>query len=517
MNGAQSLIRTLVDAGVDVCFANPGTSEMHFVAALDTVPEMRGVLGLFEGVVTGAADGYARIADKPAATLLHLGPGLGNGLANLHNARRAGTPIVNVIGDHATYHKRYDAPLESDIEALAGWLNGWVRHSKSTADVGADAAAAVAAAQDAPGRVATLVLPADVSWGDGGQTCAPVPPRTAKPVGETTVKAIAEILRTGEPVALLIGGRACREAGLRATSRIAAATGAKPFVETFPARLERGAGLPDIERLGYLAEQVSYQLTGIKHVIVAGTRAPVSFFAYPGKPSDLVPEGAQVHVLAEADQDVAGALADLAALVAPDTEPQLAEAARPALPSGPLTPQNWVDVIGALLPERAIIADESNTSGLLLPAATAGAPRHDVLTLTGGAIGYGLPVATGAAVAAPDRPVIGLQADGSALYTISALWTQARENLDVTTVLLNNRAYAILRMELQRVGAEGSGPKANELLDLSGPDLDFVRISEGLGVPATRATTAEELAEQFSRALAEPGPHLIDAHVPPLL
>jgi acetolactate synthase-1/2/3 large subunit len=468
-------------------------------------------------VVTGAADGYARIADKPAATLLHLGPGLGNGLANLHNARRAHTPIVNVVGDHATYHKQYDAPLESDIEALAGSLEGWVRRSEHTKDVGADAAAAVAAAQDAPGRVATLILPADASWGEGGETCAPIPPRVPQAVAATAVKDVAAVLGAGEPVALLVGGSACREEGLRAASRIAAATGAKVFVETFPARLERGAGLPAIERLGYLAEQVAYQLDGIKHVVVAGTKAPVSFFAYPGKPSDLVPEGAQVHTLAAVGQDVTRALTEVAALVAADTEPVLAPASRPALPSGPLTPQNWVDVIGALLPENAIIADEANTSGLLLPAATAGAPRHDVLTLTGGAIGYGMPVATGAAVAAPDRPVLNLQSDGSALYTISALWTQARENLNVTTVLLNNRAYAILRMELQRVGAASGGPKANDLLDLSRPDMDFVKIAEGMGVPATRATTAEELAEQLQRAFAEPGPHLIDAAVPPLL
>ncbi|WP_410588277.1 acetolactate synthase large subunit [Amycolatopsis sp. lyj-23] len=517
MNGAQSLIRTLVDAGVEVCFANPGTSEMHFVAALDTVPEMRGVLALFEGVVTGAADGYARIADKPAATLLHLGPGLGNGLANLHNARRAHTPIVNVVGDHATYHKQYDAPLESDIEAVAGSLEGWVRRSEHTKDVGADAAAAVAAAQDAPGRVATLILPADASWGEGGETCAPIPPREPQAVDATTVKDIAAVFGTGEPVALLVGGSACREEGLRAASRIAAATGAKAFVETFPARLERGAGLPAIERLGYLAEQVAYQLDGIKHVVVAGTKAPVSFFAYPGKASDLVPEGAQVHTLASVGQDVTRALNEVAELVAADTEPVLAPPARPSLPSGPLTPQNWVDVIGALLPDDAIIADEANTSGLMLPMATAGAPRHDVLTLTGGAIGYGMPVATGAAVAAPDRPVLNLQSDGSALYTISALWTQARENLNVTTVLLNNRAYAILRLELQRVGAASGGPKANDLLDLSRPDMDFVKIAEGMGVPATRATTAEELAEQLQRAFAEPGPHLIDAVVPPLL
>lgn len=517
MNGAQSLIRTLVDSGVDVCFGNPGTSEMHFVAALDSVPEMRGVLGLAEGVVAGAADGYARIAGRPAATLLHLGPGLGNGLANLHNARRAHTPVVNIVGDHATYHKRFDAPLESDIDAIAGSLQGWVRRCGSTVDVGADAAAAVTAASDPPGKVATLILPADVSWGDGGKACEPVPNRSRKPASETTVSSIAQVLGNGSDVALLIGGQACDEPGLRAAARVAEATGARVFVETFPRRLRRGAGLPEIERLGYLAEQVAYQLDGVKHVIVAGTRSPVSFFAYPGKDSDLVPEGAQVHTLADLESDVERALTDLADRVAADTEPPTRQAGRPELPSGELTPQNWVDVIGALLPEDAIISDEANTSGLLLAGATAGAPAHDVLTLTGGAIGQGMPVATGAAIAAPDRPVINLQSDGSALYTISALWTQARENSNVTTVLLNNRAYAILRMELQRVGAEAGGPKANNLLDLSTPDMDFVKIAEGLGVLATRANTAEELAEQFATALAEPGPHLIDALVPPLL
>ncbi|HEY0399566.1 MAG TPA: acetolactate synthase large subunit [Acidimicrobiia bacterium] len=513
MNGAQSLIRTLVGAGVEVCFANPGTSEMHFVAALDSVPEMRAVLGLFEGVVTGAADGYGRIAGRPAATLLHLGPGLGNGLANLHNARRAHTPVVNVVGDHATYHKQYDAPLESDIEAVAGSLEGWVRRSARAAEVGADAADAVAAARAHPGRVATLILPADVSWGDGGVAVGPVAPPAPTAVTETTVKAIAEILRSGEPAALLAGGPAGREAGLRALSRIAAATGAKPLIETFPARLERGAGLPAIERLAYLAEQATQQLDGVAHVILAGAKAPVSFFAYPGQPSVLAPEGAQVHTLAELDHDVVGALESLADEVAAGTEPQLAPPRRPARPSGPLTAQNWVDVIGALLPEGAIVSDEANTSGWLLPAATAGAPRHDLLTLTGGAIGQCLPLATGAAVAAPDRPVIALESDGSALYTITALWTQAREQLNVTTVLLNNRAYAILRLELERVGAQSSGPRANALLDLSRPDLDFVKIAEGMGVPAARATTAEELADQFRRALAEPGPHLIDAAV----
>jgi acetolactate synthase I/II/III large subunit len=517
MNGAQALLRTLVDRGVDVCFANPGTSEMHFVAALDAVPEMRAVLSLFEGVVTGAADGYGRMADRPAATLLHLGPGMANGLANLHNARRAHTPIVNVIGDHARYHKGFDAPLESDIDALTGWLGGWSRTSGAPEEIGADAAAAVAAAMQPPGQIANLVLPADVSWSDGAVVGEAVEPVAAQPVEDDRVARIAGVVRGDEPVVLLLGHGVTRERGLVAASRIAAATGVKLFAETFPARIERGAGLPNVERLGYLAEQVQWQLTDVKHLVLVGAKSPVSFFAYPGKASELVPDGCQVHVLSVLGEDGTEALEHLADLVAKDAAPVLQEAVRPAVPSGALTPQNWTEVIGALLPEGAIVSDEANTSGLMIPMTTAGAPRHDVLTLTGGAIGQGLPVAVGAAVASPDRPVVCLQADGSAMYTASALWTMAREGLDVTTVLLNNRAYAILRMELSRVGAEAAGPKARQLLDLAGPDMDFVSMSQGMGVPASRATTAEELADQFAKALAEPGPHLIEAMVPPLL
>ena len=512
MNGAQALINTLVDGGVDVCFANPGTSEMHFVAALDAVPQMRGVLTLFEGVATGAADGYARIADRPAAVLLHLGPGLGNGLANLHNARRARVPMVVVVGDHATYHKKYDAPLESDIDALAGTVSGWMRRTEDSADVASDAAEAIAASRSGS-QIATLMLPADVSWSDGAQpaSVAAVEPAAADPL---LAPAVLEVLRSGEPTVIMVGGDATREPGLAAAARIAQATGARLLCETFPTRLERGAGRPAVDRLGYFAEAAAAQLDGAKHLVLAGAKSPVSFFAYPGMSSDLVPAGCEVHVLAESS-GAAGALAALADEVAPLTAAPVAVASRPQLPSGALTSASTAEVIGALLPERAIVVDESNTSGLLLPQATAGAPAHDWLTLTGGAIGYGIPTAVGAAVAAPDRPVLCLESDGSAMYTISGLWTQARENLNVTTVLYDNRAYDILRIELQRVGA-GSvpGPKALELLDLSRPTMDFVKIAEGMGVPARRVTTCEEFAEALRAAFTEPGPHLIDAILP---
>ena len=523
MNGAQALIRTLAGAGVDVCFSNPGTSEMHFVAALDAVPQMRGVLCLFEGVATGAADGFGRMAGRPAASLLHLGPGLANGLANLHNARRARTPLLMVVGDHATYHKRYDAPLESDIDALAGTVSVWVRRSLRSEDVAADAAEGVCAAMTPPGGVATLILPADVSWTEGGSPAALRPVRAPSPVPGDLVRSVAALLGGDESCAILVGGAATRRPGLEAASRVAQATGARLLCEGSPARLERGAGLPAVERLPYLAEFAIEKLKGARHLILAGARAPVSFFAYPGVPSSIAPADAEVHVLAAPGDDVCEALASLADLVAPDVKPLLAEAARPSLPSGSeaLSGKIASAVLGALLPEDAIISDEANTAGVWAPGATAGAPPHDWLTLTGGAIGQGLPVATGAAVACPGRRVIALEADGSAMYTLSSLWTQARESLDVTNVIFSNRSYAILGMELGRVGAPAPGSSgewgsaARSLLDLTRPDLDFVSLAGGLGVPAGRARTAGEFAALLRRSLAEPGPFLIEATVPP--
>jgi acetolactate synthase-1/2/3 large subunit len=508
-------MRTLVDAGVTTCFTNPGTSEMHFVAALDSTPEMRAVLALFEGVATGAADGYARMADRPGATLLHLGPGLGNGLANLHNARRAKVPVVNIVGDHATYHRRYDAQLQSDIETVARNVSSWVRTSQSSQELAADAAEAIAAASGPPGQVATLILPADVSWSDGAEPAAPPPPRPPAPVAAAAVDEIAGALRGRGECALLLGGRALREPALAAATRVAAATGAKLLAEPFPTRIERGAGRPPAERIAYLAELAGVQLAGLRHLVLVDAKAPVSFFAYPGKESYLVPDRCEVHELAAADQDALAGLEALAdAVGAGGTEPARQQPARPALPTGRLTADGACQALGALLPEGAIVSDEALTSGVTLAAHTAGAPPHDVLTVTGGAIGQGLPVAIGAAIACPDRPVLALEGEGSAMYTIQSLWTMAREELDITVVVFNNRSYAILNIELERVGAREDGPKARSQLDLARPDLDFVALARGQGVPAERVDSGDGFARAVERALAEPGPHLIEAVVP---
>jgi acetolactate synthase-1/2/3 large subunit len=515
-NGAQALIRTLVDGGVTTCFTNPGTSEMHFVAALDTVPEMRGVLALFEGVATGAADGYARMAGRPAATLLHLGPGLGNGLANLHNARRARVPIVNIVGDHATYHAQYDAQLQSDIETVARNVSTWVRTSTSHRDVARDAAEAVTTASGPPAQVATLILPADVSWTEGAEAAAPVTLQPPAVASEPAIQAVAQALREGgSRTALLLGGRALREPGLMAAARAAAATGAKLLAEVFPTRFERGAGLPAPERLAYVPELASVQLSGLRHLVLVDAKAPVSFFAYPGKQSYLVPDGCEVHELAAANEDVVGSLEAVVDLIgAASTRPGVQSPTRPPRPSGRLTAESVCQAIGAVLPEAAIVSDEAQTSGVTLAASTAGAPRHDLLALTGGAIGQGLPAAVGAAIACPDRPVVALEADGSAMYTIQALWTMAREELDVTVLVFNNRSYGILNVELARVGARAAGPRAESQLDLSAPDIDFVELSKGLGVPALRVESAEDLVKELERAIADPGPHLIEVVIP---
>ncbi len=515
MIGARALLTSLVGAGVDVCFMNPGTSEMHFVSALDGEPGMRGVLALFEGVATGAADGYARIAGRPAAVLLHLGPGLANGVANLHNARRAGTPVVNIVGAHATGHVRLDAPLQSDIEAMARTVSGWVHTSGTPRELAGDAMRAVeAAGRPGDGQVATLVLPADVSWSEGAAVAPSRPPAPLGDVPGGQVEAAAQALDDG--TLILLGGRALTERGLRAASRVSRATGARLLAETFPARMERGAGVPAVDRLAYLGEQAAAQLAGARRLLLAGARAPVTFFAYPGRPGDLVPDGCGVSELAGAGQDVETALEDLAGKVAAGTEPLLASPSVPAPGTGPLGVTNLAAAVAGSLPEGAIVVDEANTSGIALPGALAGAARHSLLTLTGGAIGQGLPAATGAAVAAPDRPVLALEADGSALYTIQALWTQAREQLNVTTVLLNNSAYAVLRLELARTNAGQAGERAARMLDLSGPTPGFAQISAGLGVPSVLVTTAEELAEALAWGYGEPGPHLIEAIIPPV-
>ncbi|MFD9893865.1 acetolactate synthase large subunit [Amycolatopsis sp. NPDC059027] len=521
MKGAEAIVKTMIDSDVRVCFGNPGTSEMHFVAALDRFPEMRGILCLFEGVATGAADGYGRMTRRPAATLLHLGPGLGNGLANLHNARRAGTPVLNVVGEHSSEHKPLDSPLDSDIDAVAGSVSAWLYRPADGAGLGRDVAAAIAATRgfgDASahrtgtsGSIATVVVPADLSWSDGGVA---VPSLLNQPASDAVVAADAaeKILCSGEKTALLLDGDALTEEGLNAADRIAQATGALLFCPTWPAVLHRGAGIPKVTPLAYRGEDVRAQMAGVRHLVLAGARRPVASFGYPGKNGDLVPDGIEVHVLAEEFAPALSGLTGIADRVAPDREPRPVPGTLTALPTGALTRENWAWVIGGLLPRGAIVCDESITAGLgTLAEATAGAPAHDVLGLVGLAIGQGIPLSVGAAVACPDRPVVCLEADGSAMYTISGLWTQARENLDVTTVVLNNRSYAILRAELDRVGARGAGAASARMFDLSQPELDFVALSHGMGVPATRARTAEELADQFAAATRRPGPHLIEA------
>ncbi|MEZ5783908.1 MAG: acetolactate synthase large subunit [Rhizobiaceae bacterium] len=514
MNGADLLCETLLANDIDVCFANPGTSEMHFVAALDRRPRMRCVLGLFEGVVTGAADGYARMTDKPAATLLHLGPGLANGLANIHNARRARTPMINVVGDHATYHLVHDAPLTSDIESLARPMSHWVGRAETSNSVGAQTEEAIRAARSTPGQIATLILPADAAWNETSQNL-PEPIELAKSgmPDSSRIREAADALRSGRRTTIIATGLALRSAQLELLDRIAAPTGARLMAQQSNGRIERGAGRVSVDRVPYPIDQAVQTFADTEQVILVGAKAPVGFFAYPGKPGSMLPKDCLVLDLFAPGEDPVDSIRALAdAVVGTDAPPaRLAPRHQPEMPTGKLTPDAVAAAVARLMPAGTIICDESVSSGRDFFRTTHGAEPHDFLQLTGGAIGVGLPLAAGAAIACPDRKVIVLQADGSGMYTVQALWTHARERLDVVTIVFSNRRYQILLGELKNVGAGAPGENASRMLNLDDPALDWVKLAGGMGVEAARAETPERFADLLESACRRKGPFLIEA------
>ncbi|CDX32943.1 putative acetolactate synthase large subunit IlvX [Mesorhizobium plurifarium] len=515
MNGAESLVRTLVAGGVDVCFANPGTSEMHFVAALDRVEGMRCVLGLFEGVVTGAADGYFRMKGSPASTLLHLGPGLANGLANLHNAKKANSGIVNIVGEHAVYHIGYDAPLASDVEGLARPMSGWVRTSPDARSVAADGAAAIAAARGAPPQIATLILPADAGWNDADGIAQVPTPGKRDGYSAEAVDNAARVLHGGAAQALLlVTGSALTERGLALLAQIAGKTGCAVLGQIYNPRTARGGGRFAIERIPYAIEQALATLKDFKHIVLVEANDPVAFFAYPGKPSLLKAQGCKTHRMTTAADDTIAALEALAAAVGSRPQDrrqrQLLEITKP---TGALTHASIAQALAVAIPENAIVVDESITTGRGFFPPTAAAPPHDWLQNMGGSIGFSMPVATGAAIACPDRKVICLVGDGSAMYTLQSLWTQAREGLDVVTIVFANRMYQILRGELDRVGVGKPAHRALDMLRLDRPHLDFVEMAKGMGVPGRAVSNVDDLNKALAQALAEPGPRLIEVQM----
>jgi acetolactate synthase I/II/III large subunit len=513
MIGAESLVRTLVAGGADTAFVNPGTSEMHLVQAIDNVPGVRSVLSLFEGVCSGAADGYGRMTSRPAMTLFHLGSGLGNAVANLHNARRGRTPLINIVGDHATYHIKYDAPLTSDVAGIAGPVSNWVRTptlEDNMAQVGLDT---LNAAYTGGGQVASLIVPADCAWGDSDGPATPGAPPTLAQVSDDEIEAAVKAIKAGSRVVLLLGAKALDERGIMAAQRISDATGAELWRETFASKIERGPGLPKVERVPYFPEQVEEALEGTDTIILAGAKEPVSFFAYEGRNSELTPSGCTVVRLAGPRRDASAALEAAADLVgAPKGQEIVCPKERPDLPSsGELSELSVGQAFAALLPDNAIVCDEAITSGVPSHMMSQTAARHTWLTGTGGAIGGGIPMSVGAAIACPDRKVIALIGDGSAMYTVQALWTQARENLDIVTVIFSNRQYRILQIELMRSGAKNPGPKAMAMMNLDNPEIGWVNLAAGLGVDGGRATTADEFSKLLKRGLAQPGPFLIEA------
>jgi len=513
MNGAKSLVETLLASGVDTCFANPGTSEMHFVAALDQVPGMKCVLGLQENVVTGMADGYFRIARKPACTLLHCGPGFSNGMGNLHNARRARSGIVNIVGDQAPYHRPFDAPLTADTTGMAQTVSAWVHTSTRTADLGRDAVDAVRAARTYPGQIATLILPADVSWQDGGVVGIPMDPPPPPAIDSSAIEGAARMLRDNRDVLILLAGHGAFTDAQGLAQRIASATGATVMADFLASHLARGRGNMQLERVPYVMESAYKALERFKHVILVNARPPVGFFGYPGLPSIQHAPDARFHVLSRPDQDPVEALKGLVkALDAP--EAAIPDAGpRPEPVGGAPTPEGLAQTVAALMPENSIISDESISYGRGFYKYTHAAPAHDWLHLAGGAIGDGMPVATGAAIGAGrQRRVINLQADGSAMYSLQALWTQAREQLPVTTIILNNSKYNILIGEYENVGAV-PGATAMSMLDLGNPALSWVSLANGMGVEAARATTLDQCADLMRDSFGRSHPFLIELMV----
>ena len=511
MNGAESLINALAEHGVDACFANPGTSEMQLVAALDKQPQIRAVLCLFEGVVTGAADGYGRMADKPALTLLHLGPGFANGIANLHNAQRAHSPILNMVGDHATDHLQHDAPLTSDIRGMATPVSQSFSVSPNAEGLAQTGLQALSDSQSYPGSISTFVVPADHAWTAIAPPITHLPGITTARASDETIAAVAEQLRGAQHSALFLGGRALRAEALYQAGRIAAATGCRLVTETFFARQARGIGRVVTERLAYFGEMAVEQLAGLDTLVLVGAKAPVSFFAYPDKPSVLSPDTADLSTLVDVRIDALDALTRLADLLDAPAQPVTAsaQAAHP-LTDGKIDATELGKVVANRLPEQAIVCDEGATNSLGTFLLTANAAAHDWLTLTGGAIGQGLPLAIGAAIACPSQKIIALEADGSGMYTVQALWTMVREQLDITVMLLNNRSYAILNIELNRVGVDVPGPTALSLLDLSNPDLEWTDIAKGMGMKATKVTSIQALDQAMAGAMTTAGPLLIE-------
>ena len=513
MTGADALVSTLADHGVEACFANPGTSEMHLVTALDRETRINSVLCLFEGVATGAADGYARIKGEPAMTLLHLGAGYLNGGANIHNAKRAKTPMINVIGDHAVDHRKYDAPLNSDIMGLAGPNSIWIKSADSVAATGPLAAEAWAASfGPEPGPV-SLILPADSAWTEGGVKGKLAKRPAMRPVSAGRIEAAAAALKAASKPVIVFSGTALGEAGLAEAARLKGA-GIRVITDTFFARQRRGAGVFFPDRMQYFAEMAMEDLEGSDLMVVAGTHLPAAFFAYPGKPSLLVPEGCATLDLGGAETDSAATLKALAdALGANDPAPP-APLDKPEAPSGDLDARAVGKSIARHMPENAIVSDDGVSNSMPIFLSTVKAEPHDWMGLTGGAIGQGLPLALGAAVAAPDRKVIALTGDGAGMYTNQALWSMAREQTDVTTIVFVNNTYRILNIELARTGAGNPGPTAKEMLEIGGPDIDWVSLAESMGVPAVAVTTAEDFEAAFEEAMKQTGPRLIAAIVP---
>jgi len=511
MNGAELIMRTAIKAGLKVCFTNFGTTEMPLALAFDAEPGVKPVLALFEGVCTGAADGYGRMTDKPAMTLLHLGPGFANGIAYLHNAKRAKTPLLNLVGEHATHHVHLDAPLSMDIEALAGTISGWYKTTQSPRELSQDLADAFVASQY--GQIATLIIPNDYQQAEMTDVKVAVPYFGFDPIDSDSIESAAGLIRQNHKVALLIGGRALRSRGLEAAARISSLKGCDLLTDYLPGYMERGVGFPQITRIPYFPEPAKELLSRYDAVVICGTKEPVGFFGYKGISGKLLSEDQPRLIINSNKQNPIEALECLAETLGCSKDVSAgvtAERSYPSVPRGELTAEKACQTLAAIQPEGAIIVDEGVSSAFPYYSLSHGLLPHTMITIAGGSIGHGMPCSIGAAMACPDRPVINLEADGSAMYTVQALWTQAKQGLNITTLICANRRYNILKLELERAGITPIGPNVTSLIDIENPYIDWTKMAEAMGVAAVSVNTAEQLAREIQGALSEVGPHLIE-------
>ena len=517
MNGAAAFFKSIVDNGIDTIFACPGTSEMQVVDEVG-YSNLRVVLCLFENSVTGMADGYARMLDKPALGMVHVTCGLTNALANMHNARIANSRMI-IFGGGVHVAHEVNEPVHSMLQRqpyVAQIAAQCVIEARSPDQLAAAATQALKASNDGAGKIVYVYGPNNAVWGESsfqGKLTSSAEQRQR--VSTATISSIADTLKAGKKTAFILDNLALREEGLEILGRIAEGAGGRLFREWLPSRIAMGAGRVRTETLPYGGAEGRELLSEFDQIVLVGAKIPVCPFSYENQPWVKIPENCNVHTLATADHDILAALEELATqLDLPEKASNRYNRKPGEPPTGPLSGNSIVQSLSILMPADSIVLDEAMLENVMFPLLMDGAAPFDFMAACpGGAIGAGPPVACGAAIACPNRKVILLEGDFSLMQGNTALWSMAQHNLDICVINYNNEGSASLSTELARVRQGEAQPKSIELLRIRKPTIDYAAMAESMGVPASRAETAEEFHLQLTKAMSTKGPHFIDANI----